>query len=156
MKRTTERAAKLTVRFETPPGRQAQAYWDYCGRFPDAAGKSVAVHAFVMVLGYSRQLFVRFTTSMRLGELIEWHQEAFVYFGGWPQTILYDNMKQVKLSAFQWDERFLDITRHYGFTPKTYRANQPRTKGKVERAADYVKDNFLTRAIGRRTQNAGL
>lgn len=144
LKRSTERAAKLTVRFETPPGRQAQADWAYCGRFPDADGKPIAVYAFVMVLGYSRQLFVRFTTSMRLGELIECHQEAFAYFGGWPQTILYDNMKQVKLSAFQWNERFLDFARHYGFTPKTHRAYRPRTKGKVERAVDYVKDNFLT------------
>ena len=144
MKRSTERAAKLTVRFETPPGRQAQADWAYCGRFADVDGKPIAVYAFVMVLGYSRQLFVRFTTSMRLGELIECHQEAFAYFGGWPQTILYDNMKQVKLSAFQWNERFLDFARHYGFTPKTHRAYRPRTKGKVERAVDYVKDNFLT------------
>lgn len=35
-----ERAAKLTVRFETPPGKQAQADWAYCGRFLDAAGKA--------------------------------------------------------------------------------------------------------------------
>ena len=51
-----ERLKKLTVRFETPPGKQAQADWAYCGRFPDAAGQIVPVYAFVMVLSFSRML----------------------------------------------------------------------------------------------------
>lgn len=37
----------------------------------------------------------------------------------------------------------LAFVEHYGFTPKTHRPYRPRTKGKVERAVDYVKDNFL-------------
>jgi hypothetical protein len=88
-------------------------------------------------------LFLRFTTSMRMRELIECHQEAFAFFGGWPQSILYDNMKQVRLSPFQWNEQFLDFAQHYGFVPRTHRVRRPRTKGKVERMVDYVKDNFL-------------
>ena len=137
------RRDKLTVRFETPPGHQAQADWAYCGRFPLVDGSTIAVYAFLMVLSYSRQLFVKFTTNMRLRELITAHQEAFVFFGGWPRTILYDNMKQVKLGPGKWNEGFLDFTRHYGFTAKTHRAYRPRTKGKVERMVDYMKDNFL-------------
>jgi transposase len=137
------RQEKLTVRFETPPGHQAQADWAYCGRFATADGKPLAIYAFVMVLSYSRQLFVRFTTSMRLPELIACHQEAFQFFGGWTKTILYDNMKQVKLGPGQWNDAFLDFARHYGFVAKTHRPYRPRTKGKVERMVDYVKDNFL-------------
>jgi hypothetical protein len=102
------------------------------------------VYAFVMVLSFSRMLFIRFTQSMRMRELIECHQEAFAFFGGWPQEILYDNMKQVRLSPFKWNEQFLDFAQHYGFTPKTHQVRRPRTKGKVERMVDYVKDNFLT------------
>ena len=34
-------AAKLTVRYETPPGQQAQADWKYCGRFADGKGTLV-------------------------------------------------------------------------------------------------------------------
>ncbi len=45
-------------------------------------------------------------------------------------------MKQVKLSAFQWNEQFLDFAIHYGIVPKTHRAYRSRTKGKVERAVD--------------------
>jgi transposase len=139
----TRRQQKLTVRFETPPGHQAQADWAYCGRFLTADGKPLSIYVFVMVLSYSRQLFVRFTTSMRLPELIVCHQEAFQFFGGWTKTILYDNMKQVKLGPGQWNDAFLDFSRHYGFVPKTHRVRRPRTKGKVERMVDYVKNNFL-------------
>jgi transposase len=139
----TLRRSKLTVRFETPPGEQAQADWTYCGRFPTPEGKTISIYAFVMTLSFSRMLFVQFTTSMKMRELIACHQEAFNFFGGWPRTILYDNMKQVKLSRIEWNEQFLDFAGHYGFIPKTHRVRRPRTKGKVERVVDYVKDNFL-------------
>jgi len=144
LKEKVVRQRKLTVRFETPPGRQAQADWAYCGRFPAPDGRLMPVYAFVMVLSFSRMLFIRFTQSMRMRELIECHQEAFAFFGGWPQEILYDNMKQVRLSPSKWNEQFLDFAQHYGFTPKTHQVRRPRTKGKVERMVDYVKDNFLT------------
>jgi transposase len=137
------RKRKVTVRFETPPGKQAQADWTYCGKHPMPDGRMIQIYAFVMVLGFSRQLFVHFTTSMRMPELIRCHQLAFEFFGGWTATILYDNMKQVKLSQSHWNEQFLDFANHYGFTAKTHRPYRPRTKGKVERVVDYVKDNFL-------------
>jgi len=111
-------AAKLTVRYETPPGRQAQADWTHCGKFADAGGKLVAIYAFVMVLSFSRMIFVRFTRSMKLPVLIDCHQRAFAFFGGRPATMLYDNMKQVKLNYTQWNPLFLDFAGHYGFAPK--------------------------------------
>jgi hypothetical protein len=43
--------------FETPPGKQAQADWAYCGRFPDPSGHIFPVYVFVMVLSFSRMLF---------------------------------------------------------------------------------------------------
>src|SRR6266540_275264 len=57
---------KMTVRFETPPGKQSQADWAYCGRFADNAGKLVSVYCFVIILSYSRAMYVEFTTSMKL------------------------------------------------------------------------------------------
>src|SRR5438270_3708615 len=64
--------AKMTVRFETPPSEQAQADWASCGHEMDEAGRRRAVYAFVMVLSYSRMLYVEFTHSMLLPELIRW------------------------------------------------------------------------------------
>src|SRR5205814_3487207 len=88
--------AKATVRFETPPGHQAQVDWAYCGSFPDSRGEPVKIYAFVMVLGFSRMLYVEFTTAMDLSTLLACHQQAFEFFGGWPRELLYDNMAQVK------------------------------------------------------------
>jgi transposase len=137
------RERRLTVRFETPPGQQAQADWASAGRFLDAEGRSRSIYLFVFVLAYSRMLFVHFTTSMNLATLVACHQRAFDYLGGWPRVILYDNMKQVRLGPTHWNDAFLDFANHHGFTLKTHRPYRPRTKGKVERTVDYVKDNFL-------------
>jgi hypothetical protein len=138
-----KRLDKATIRFETPPGYQAQADWAYCGRFANALGNVVPIYVLVFVLSFSRYMYVEFTTSMKLEMLIGCHLRAFDYVGGFVQTMLYDNMKQVRLSQHEWNPLFLDFVNHYGVVPKTHRVRRPRTKGKVERMVDYVKDNFL-------------
>lgn len=135
--------AKMTVRFEPPPGAQAQADWASCGHEIDETGHRRTVSAFGMVLSYSRMLYVAFTHSMSLPELIRCHQQAFAFFGGWPRTIRYDNMKQVRLSTSEWNPLFLDFSNQHGGMPKTHRLRRPRPKGKVERMVHYRKDNFL-------------
>ena len=80
---------------------------------------------------------------MSLSELIRCYERAFEFFNGWPQTILYDNMKQVRLSTAEWNPFFLDFLNHHGITPRIHRVRRPRTKGKVERMVHYLKDNFL-------------
>ena len=52
--------ARNTVRFETPRDEQAQADWGYCGRFPTNDGKAISVYVFVMVLSFSRMMFLDF------------------------------------------------------------------------------------------------
>jgi transposase len=143
LKPERERLRKITVRFETPPGQQAQVDWAYAGRFRDPEGRPFPVYVFVMVLSFSRMLFVEFTLSMKLAALIRCHREAFAFFGGWPQEILYDNMKQVRLQPGELQPGFQDFARHYGLAVRTHRIRRPRTKGKVERMVHYVKDAFL-------------
>ena len=135
--------AKATVRFETPPGHQAQCDWSHCGRFPTPEGGMLSVYCFACQLSFSRFLYIEFTTSMNIAWLIECHKRAFQYFGGWPETILYDNMKQVRLDKETINPLFLDFANHYGFAIETHQPRRPRTKGKVERVIDYIKDNFL-------------
>lgn len=143
LRKDSGRKGKLTVRFETPPGKQAQVDWAYCGRFTDLVGSLVPIYAFVMVLSFSRMLYVEFTTSMKVSELIRCHFNAFRFFGGWTRELLFDNMKQVRLSPTEWNPAFLDFANHYGITLATHRVRRPRTKGKVERMVPYVRDNFL-------------
>lgn len=134
---------KATVRFETPAGHQAQVDWAYCGQFKNPEGQMVKVYAFVMILGFSRMVYSCFVTSMDLATLINCHKAAFEFLGGLPKEVLYDNMKQVRLSLDKWNPLFLDFANHYGFVPRTHRLYRPRTKGKVERAIHYLKTNFL-------------
>lgn len=143
LKAPSEHLTKTTLRYETAPGNQAQADWTQCGRFTDAEGNVFTVYAFVMVLSFSRRVFVHFTTRLRMAELLRAHGLAFAYFGGWPTQILYDNMKQVRVGPGQLNEQLRDFADHYGFVIKTHRPYRPRTQGKVERTVDYVKDNFL-------------
>ena len=74
--------AKLTVRFDTPPGEQAQADWAEVGRFTLPKGEPIRLYAFVMVLSFSRTLYVEFTRSIWVETLIRCHQNAFAVFDG--------------------------------------------------------------------------
>jgi transposase len=143
--------AKATVRFETPPGHQGQMDWAFCGRFAAPSGELLSVYAFVMVLCFSRMLYLEFTTDMGIPTLLAAHLRAFAFFGGWPRELLYDNMKQVRLFAGpggEWHPLFLDLAGHYGITPRVCRVRRPRTKGKVERSIGYVRALCSNAAYG--------
>lgn len=140
--------AEAVIRFETEPGRQAQVDWKEFRRVhPD--GTKENVYAFVMLLGYSRKPFVKFTKSMKQSVLLACHVEAFKYFGGVSYEILYDNMKTAFVcdSEGHWhpNKRLLSFANHYGFTPKRCRIRRPQTKGKVERAIGFLDINFWPR-----------
>jgi transposase len=136
------------VRFETPPGKQGQCDWADCGSVMDD-GRQEDLSLFVMVLGYSRYTFARFTTSMDESALQREHHAAFVGFGGVPVEILYDNMKTVTTGRDGdgqpiWQRSFADFAGRYGFTPKCARPYRAKTKGKVERTIGFIRRSFLT------------
>ena len=101
-------------RFETKPGVQAQVDWAECGQI-DIDGSHRKLYCFTMVLGYSRMRYAEFTLRIDVHTLIECHLHAFHYFGGYPQEILYDNMKQIvlkrapKSSDSDWNSKFADF-----------------------------------------------
>lgn len=104
------KAKEAFVRFETPPGEQAQADWAEFGTIPleleGGKGGLAKLYCFSMVLGYSRCMYIEFTVSEDLFHLCEAHIRAFEYFGGVPKTILYDNMKPVVISRRKEVRRF--------------------------------------------------
>src|SRR5450756_276711 len=57
--------------------------------------KTLKLYCFNMILGYSRMRYIEFTLSIDVYTLIQCHLNAFRYFGGYTEKILYDNMKQV-------------------------------------------------------------
>jgi len=143
LKREHGLVAAATVRFETPPGKQAQVDWGEVGRLRDDTGRLRKLYVFVYVLGHSRHTYAEFTFSMKLPELIRCHQNAFAADGGWPAEILTDNMAQVRLPSGKLNALFADFAAHHGFAVKTHKPYRPRTKGKVERMVGYIKGNFM-------------
>ena len=81
--------AEPVIRFETPAGRQAQV--DFA-RFTFPWGVR---YALLVVLGYSRLLWCRFYVRQDMRTLIDGLEDAFRYFGGVPQELLFDQMKAV-------------------------------------------------------------
>jgi transposase len=90
-----EATIEATMRFETPPGRQGQADWGQCWTI--IGGKRVKVHLFVLTLGFSRRMYAVATTDEKMPAFLRSHEEAFVFLGGVPHEIVYDNLKSVVL-----------------------------------------------------------
>jgi transposase len=135
-------------RFETEPGKQAQVDWAECGRI-EIDGDIRKLYCFNMVLGYSRMMYSEFTLSIDTSTFIQCHLNAFNFFEGCPEEILYDNMKQVvikramKSTDSEWNPQFEQFFRHYGFIPRLHRPYRPQTKGKIENTVGFVKRDFF-------------
>lgn len=142
---------KATVRFETMPGLQGQVDWAYFENIRVLQnGEWKKLYCFIMILGYSRTRYIEFVTDMSTNTLIRCHINAFRYMGGYPEEILYDNMKQVvikrllKQDESEMNKQFEDFAGFYGFKPVLCRPYRGQTKGKVERTVEFVRDNFMT------------
>jgi transposase len=138
--------SRATARFETAPGEQGQVDWGHFGSIVHA-GRTYWLYGFVMTLGWSRAMYVSFTVSSDTAWFIRCHLQAFAYFGGMPERLLYDNLKSVVLKrqvdgTIQWNPRFLDFADVVGFSPQLCRPYRPQTKGKVENGVKYVRNNF--------------
>ena len=140
------RQPEATVRFETEPGEQAQVDW---GSFAylDEQGRRQRVWAFVMVLSWSRAIYVEFVRRADTASFIQCHVNAFEYFGGVPRRCLYDNAKVVTLGRdeegrIDWNRRMLDFALRLGFELKLCQPYRAQTKGKVESGVKYVRGNL--------------
>src|SRR5512133_989309 len=134
------------LRLRTLIGEQAQVDWGAFGRI--AIGTAIrALWAFVMVLSWSRQIFLRFYLSAAMPSFVRGHVDAFAFFRGIPRVILYDNLKSVVLErathAIHFNSRLLELARHYRFEPRPVAVRRGNEKGRVERAIRYVRTSFF-------------
>jgi len=145
------------VRFETPPGRQAQVdFAHFRTVFTDEPGVERIIWLFSMVLGHSRMLWGRFVLHQDLQTLLRCHAAAFEALGGVPEQILYDRMRTVfhredpETNHIVYNRTLLAFARHYGYLPKACKAYRAKTKGKVERPFRYIREDFF---LGRSFRN---
>jgi transposase len=137
--------AYLSLAFE--PGECAQVDWG-CGGSLAVGNARRRLSFFVMVMCYSRKLYVEFSLLERQEQFLACHQNAFQYFGGVPRKVMLDNLKSAVLShpAGQpavYHPRYLDFARYYGFEPRACNVRAGNEKGRVENAVGYIKKNFL-------------
>jgi transposase len=142
------RSGKATVRFETGPGKQMQSDWGELWSL--VGGQRRKVHFIVNELGFSRRFHFWCTDSEDAEHTYEGIILSFEYFGGVVAEVLIDNQKTAVIShragwRVVYNERFLDLAGHYGFTPRACKPNRARTKGKDERMVGYIKGNFFKR-----------
>ena len=143
-------APTFEVRFETPPGKQAQVdFGEFKVQFADDRGVQRKVWLFAMVMGHSRYLWAQYVLHQDLPTVLRCHIEALEHFGGAPREILYDRMKTAVLGEPDEDKpivynaKLLACGAHYGFVPRACQPYRAQTKGKVERPYRYIRADFF-------------
>ncbi len=129
------------------PGECAQVDWGSYGSV-NVGSTSRRLSFFVMVLCYSRLMYVEFTVSQTMEHFLACHQNAFDFFGGVPQKIMVDNLKSAVLrrivgQAPVFNPKYFDFANHYGFSIAACNVGAGNEKGRVENGVGYVKKNFL-------------
>ena len=115
--RPPRREAFLKLSFV--PGECAQADWGEFGSIGVGSTRR-RLSFFVMVLCYSRLMYVEFTVSQTMEHFLAAHEHAFAAFQGCPARLMIDNLKSAVLTrvvgeAPVFNARFADFARHWGF-----------------------------------------
>lgn len=139
------KAAEAFLRLATLPGEQAQVDWASFGHV-EIHGTRRPLVAFVIVLSWSRWMFLRFGVDQRMGSFLAHHVAAFETFGGIPRVLLYDNLKSAVTQrigdAIVFNETLLSFAGHHRYEARPvapYRGNE---KGRVERGIRDVRESF--------------
>lgn len=143
--RPVRKPAFLMLEFAA--GDCAQVDWGSAG-FITVGSTRRRLSFFVMVLCYSRMIYVEFTLSEGLDQFLSCHRNALEFLGGCPARIMIYNLKTGVLEhplggEARFHPRYLDFAAHYGFSPVACQVRKANEKGRVENGVGYVKKNFL-------------
>ena len=132
-------------RLKTFPGEEMQCDWGSFGHLQIGRAKRPLM-AFVMVLSWSRMIFVRFYLNARMESFLRGHVAAFERLGV-ARVVLYDNLKSAVIQrhgdAITFNPELLKLSAHYRFEPRPcapYRGNE---KGRVEKGVSYIRTSFF-------------
>jgi transposase len=129
------------------PGECAQVDWGSFGTI-SVGESSRRLSFFVMVLCYSRMMYLEFTVSQTMEHWLGCHRNAFDAFGSVPEKIMVDNLKSAVLrrivgQAPVFNPKYLDFANHFDFKIVPCGKGKGNEKGRVENGVGYVKKNLL-------------
>ena len=129
------------------PGECAQVDWGSYGTLAVGATQR-RLSFFVMVLCYSRLMYLEFTLAQTLEHFLSCHENALRAFGGGVKAVMVDNLKSAVLKrpigeTPVFHPRYLELANHFGFTIRPCAVGKGNEKGRVENGVGYVKKNFL-------------
>jgi transposase len=143
--RPTRQPAFLTLALA--PGECAQGDWGSFGSVK-VGHTSRRLSFFVMVLCYSRLLYVECTVSQTMEHFLACPQHALEYFGALPHKIMMDNLKSAGLKRAVGDApvlnpRYADFAAHNGFRIVPCKVGKGKEKGRGENGVGDVKKHCL-------------
>ena len=140
-----QRAREMFVPLAHPPGH-AQA--DFGEALAVIGGVEQKIHYFAFDLPHSDANFVVAYPAETTEAFCDGHVQAFAFFGGVPQSILYDNTKIAVAKILGDGKRtrtrvFTELQSHYLFKDRFGRPAKGNDKGKVEGLVGYARRNFM-------------
>lgn len=137
---------KAFLKLEFACAEAAQVDWGEYGTIA-VGGTRRKLSFFVMVLCYSRMMYLEFTVSQTMEHFLACHEHAFAALGV-PEKIIVDNLKSAVLKrlvgiAPVLNPRYVDFARHHGFKIAACNVRAGWEKGRVESGVGYVKKNLL-------------
>lgn len=136
---------------ELPMGKQMQV--DFGEKFVyTKSGERKKLYVAGFILSHSRFKYAEWIDRpLRTTDLIRIQENAFRYFGGMTEEIVYDQDRLLAVSENAGDliltESFTKYHKARGFKIYLCRKSDPESKGKVEQVIKYVKNNFAKHRI---------
>ena len=150
-------------RLEFLPGEEAQVdYGEGAPTLHPGSGRYRKPRLFVMTLRYSRRSYRQVVWKSSSEVWARLHEQAFRYFGGCPQYVVLDNLKEGVITPDLYEPQlnrlYGAMLAHYGVVADPARVRDPNRKGTVENAIQHTQATALK---GRRfesieAQNASL
>lgn len=139
------RAQVMFVPLEHPPEHAQVDFGEAIGVIGGVVRK---IHFFAFDLPHSVACFVVGYPAETTEAFCDSHIRAFAFFGGVPQSILYDNTR-IAVARILGDGKrqrtrvFTELQSHYLFKDRFGRPGKGNDKGKVEGLVGYARRNFL-------------
>lgn len=143
-RQTKVKPREAFLKLEFASGQTAQVDW---GEFGNPFHDGVKIHCFVMVLCYSRMIYIEFTRTEKFETFIRCHENAFKYFGSKvPLECWYDNLASAVTERMggliRFNSRFFQYMGHHTIRPHACNPARGNEKGRVEDGVKYIRSNF--------------